>query len=63
MYVTYSDLIQIGIFIVGLIGLIYEIFKKKISPATTTNSDGWSRKRLSLKIMGRPCVSGFPFHS
>ncbi len=31
MYVTYSDLIQIGIFIVGLIGLIYEIFKKKIS--------------------------------
>ena len=27
MYVTYSDLIQIGIFIVALIGLIYEIFK------------------------------------
>ena len=27
MYVTYSDLIQIGIFIVALGGLIYEIFK------------------------------------
>ena len=27
MYVTYSDLIQIGIFIVALVGLIYEIFK------------------------------------
>ena len=29
MYVTYSDLIQIGIFIVALVGLIYEIFKGK----------------------------------
>ncbi len=29
MYVTYSDLIQMGIFIVALIGLIYEIFKGK----------------------------------
>lgn len=29
MYVTYSALIQIGIFIVALIGLIYEIFKGK----------------------------------
>ncbi len=29
MYVTLSDLIQIGIFIVSLIGLIYEIFKGK----------------------------------
>lgn len=29
MYITYSDLIQIGIFIVALIGLIYEIFKDK----------------------------------
>ena len=27
MYVTYSDMIQIGIFIVALVGLIYEIFK------------------------------------
>ena len=27
MYVTYSDLIQIGIFIVSLIGLCYTIFK------------------------------------
>ena len=29
MYITYSDLIQIGIFIVALIGLFYEIFKDK----------------------------------
>ena len=29
MYVTYSDLIQIGIFMVALFGLIYEIFKDK----------------------------------
>ncbi len=27
MYVTYADLIQIGIFIVALVGLVYEIFK------------------------------------
>lgn len=29
MYVTYSDLIQIGMFIVALIGLCYTIFKEK----------------------------------
>ena len=29
MYVTYSDLIQIGIFIVALVGLCYKIFKDK----------------------------------
>ncbi|WP_330363431.1 putative holin-like toxin [Blautia wexlerae] len=29
MYVTYSDLIQIGIFIVALIGLCYTIFGRK----------------------------------
>ena len=29
MYVTYTDLIQIGIFIVALVGLMYEIFKDK----------------------------------
>ena len=29
MYVTYADLIQIGIFIVTLIGLCYTIFKGK----------------------------------
>lgn len=27
MYVTYPDLIQIGIFLVALMGLCYEIFK------------------------------------
>ena len=29
MYVTYQDLIQIGIFIVALVSLIYEIFRGK----------------------------------
>lgn len=29
MYVTYSDVIQIGIFIVALVGLCYTIFKEK----------------------------------
>lgn len=29
MYVTYSDLIQIGIFIVALAGLLYQISKGK----------------------------------
>ncbi|MFQ6949921.1 MAG: putative holin-like toxin [Blautia hansenii] len=29
MYVTYQDLVQIGIFIVALIGLCYTIFKGK----------------------------------
>jgi hypothetical protein len=29
MYVTYSDLIQIGIFICTLVGLCYTIFKGK----------------------------------
>ena len=29
MYVTYSDLIQIGILIVALISLFYQIFKGK----------------------------------
>jgi len=29
MYVTYSDLIQLGIFIVSLANLIYQIFKDK----------------------------------
>ena len=29
MYITYSDLIQIGIFIVALVGLCYTIFGKR----------------------------------
>ncbi len=29
MYVTYPDLIQIGILIVALAGLVYEIFKDR----------------------------------
>ena len=40
MYVTYSDLIQIGIFIDALVGLIYEIFIGKKIAAITRNNDG-----------------------
>lgn len=29
MYVTYQDLVQIGIFIVALVGLLYQIFRGK----------------------------------
>ncbi len=29
MYVTYQDLVQIGIFIVALVGLCYTIFRGK----------------------------------
>lgn len=29
MYITYADLIQLLIFIVALVGLCYQIFKKK----------------------------------
>ena len=29
MYVTYPDLIQIGMFVVALVGLCYQIFKRK----------------------------------
>lgn len=29
MMVTYSDLVQIGIFVVALIGLCYTVFKEK----------------------------------
>ena len=29
MYVTYADLIQLLIFIVALVGLVYEFFKDK----------------------------------
>ena len=29
MYVTYQDLIQIGIFVVALVNLIYQIYKGK----------------------------------
>ena len=29
MYVTYTDLIQFGMFIVALVGLCYQIFKGK----------------------------------
>ena len=33
MYVTYQDLIQIGILIVALANLIYQIYKGKKKPA------------------------------
>ena len=32
MYVTYQDLVQIGIFIVALVRLLYQIFKERKYP-------------------------------
>ena len=42
-YVTYEDLIQIGLFIVALIGLVYEICHhndKKLTAPSLRNLDG-----------------------
>ena len=39
MYVTYQDLIQIGILVVALANLIYQIYREKEIAATTRNSD------------------------
>lgn len=38
--ITYSDLIQTGIFIVALIGLCYTIFQGKRNSRHYCNSDG-----------------------
>ena len=35
MYVTYQDLVAIGIFVAGLTGLCYTIFRKEIAATTT----------------------------
>ena len=43
--VTYSELIQTGIFIVALVDLCYKIFKEKTA-ATTRTSDGQPHKGL-----------------
>ncbi len=38
MYVTYSDLIQLGMFIVALVGLCYKIFKDRRKQPPTIRS-------------------------
>ncbi len=45
MYVTYQDLIQIGILIVALVNLIYQVYKGKRNSRHYCNSDG-RRKTL-----------------
>ena len=40
MYVTYQDLVQIGIFIVALVNLLYQIFKEKNSRQLLRIVDG-----------------------
>ena len=39
MYITYADLIQLMIFIVALVGLCEQIFRRKKWPPTTPNSE------------------------
>ena len=60
-YVTYPDLIQIGIFIVALVGLCYTVFGKRKQPPTTRNSErlGAVKHQVTITIKGRPYVSGF----
>ena len=48
MNITYSDLIQLMIFIVALVGLCYEIFKEKKQPPTTANSERLGRVFLAF---------------
>ena len=45
MYVTYQDFIQIGILVVALASLIYQIYKGKKITATIRSSDGIPRMR------------------
>ncbi len=43
MYVTYQDLIQIGILIVALANLIYQIYKGPHKRLSLFLLEGWSR--------------------
>lgn len=59
MYVTYTDLIQIGIFIVALVGLCYTIFKGKNDSRHYCHSDGLMQIRfLFLRVAAS---LAFPF--
>ena len=59
-YVTYPDLVQIGIFIVALVGLCYTVFGKRKQPPTTRTSERLGAvKHQVIIIKGRPYVSGF----
>ena len=60
MNVTYSDLIQLMIFIVALVGLCYEIFKGKKQPPTTANSERLC-KTVIVIIWGQAASLAFPF--
>ena len=52
MYITYSDLIQSGIFIVALVGLCYTIFTR----SHYCNRGGWSHKRLTVSFRQAVCL-------
>ena len=53
MYVTYPDLIQIGIFLVALISLIIEIYKARKQPPTTTNSERLYKQFITTLGVGQ----------
>ena len=60
MYVTYSDLIQIGIFICALVGLCYTIFKgKRTSPPLLRIMTAVDKTVISFIRVSR--FFGFPF--
>lgn len=63
MYVTYQDLIQIGILIVALANLIYQIYKgkKKQPPLLPIVTADCLQQRFKLIVMGRAASMAFPF--
>ena len=62
MYVTYQDLIQIGILVVALVNLIYQIFKdKKKQPPLPTIATADPFRRVKLSVKGQSRFYGFPF--
>ena len=61
MYVTYSDLIQIGILLVALANLVYQIHKGKNSRPLPAIADGCLEIYQQFVVEGRPDVSDFPF--
>ena len=63
MNVTYSDLIQLMIFIVALVGLCYEIFKGKKQPPTTANSERLCKTVIVIIWGVGRVLLAFPFSS
>ncbi len=60
MYVTYTDLIQIGIFIVALISLCYQIFKGKKQVAILPDDDFFIKHICKSGCFAHPYCYFYP---